>query len=145
MLDLNAIPKAPNPNEPNGRRNCNTIRDLLSLLGDKWSVTTIVTLGEGSLRFNELLRRGHGISQRMLTLTLRQLERNGLIWRKVTPTVPLTVEYGLTSLGCQLFKVLSPFFEWVRDHADAITDAQLEYDERQTAAQAQILGDSGSP
>lgn len=115
---------------------CGAIREIVSMLGDKWSVVTIVQLGEGPLRFGELLRRGHGVSQRMLTLTLRQLERNGLIWRKVTPTVPLTVEYGLTSLGCDLFRVLQPFFEWVKDHSVDIATAQAEYEARQQASSA---------
>lgn len=109
---------------------CGAVRDIISRLGDKWSVVTIVLLGEGSLRFNELLRRGHGVSQRMLTHTLRQLERDGLIWRKVTPTVPLTVEYGLTALGVELMQVLRPFFDWVDVHAGEIAAAQAAYDTR---------------
>lgn len=122
--------------DANAHKNCNTIREIISMLGDKWSVVTIVQLGEGPKRFGELLRSGHGVSQRMLTLTLRQLERHGLIWRKVTPTVPLTVEYGLTSLGCQLFRVLNPFFDFVKDHADEITEAQIQYEARQASTQA---------
>jgi DNA-binding HxlR family transcriptional regulator len=110
---------------------CGTIRDILSRLGDKWSIVAIVLLGQGPLRFGELLRLGHGVSQRMLTHTLRQLERDGLVWRKVTPTVPLTVEYGLTALGCDLFKVLQPFFEWADHHAADIAAAQHTYDQRQ--------------
>ena len=131
--------KSPVPNappDPAGRKNCNAIREIISMLGDKWSVVTIVQLGEGPKRFGELLRSGHGISQRMLTLTLRQLERNGLIWRKVTPTVPITVEYGLTALVCQLFQVLSPFFDFVKDHTDEIADAQLSFDQRLLEAPA---------
>lgn len=112
------------------RQKCGAVRDIISRLGDKWSVLTIVLLGEGTLRFNELLRRGHGVSQRMLTHTLRQLERDGLVWRKVTPTVPLTVEYGLTPLGVDLFAVLQPFFNWVDLNAGSIAAAQADYDSR---------------
>lgn len=74
-------------------------RQILDRIGDKWSVLIVVNLGAKALRFKELQRRSGGISQRMLTQTLRHLERDGIVWRKVTPTVPLTVEYGLTSLG----------------------------------------------
>lgn len=109
---------------------CEVIRDLLSRVGDKWSVVTIVTLGEGSLRFGELLRRGHGVSQRMLTQTLRNLERDGLVWRQVTPTVPLTVEYGLTPLGESLMRVLKPFFDWCGESAGAIAAARAAFDAR---------------
>jgi DNA-binding HxlR family transcriptional regulator len=109
---------------------CDVIRDLLSRIGDKWSILTIVALGEGPLRFGELLRRGHGVSQRMLTQTLRNLERDGLVWRKVTPTVPLTVEYGLTPLGESLMHVLKPFFDWCTGSAGAIAASRVLYDAR---------------
>lgn len=107
---------------------CGPIRDLLSRIGDKWSVLTIVQLGDGPKRFGELLRGGHGVSQRMLTLTLRNLERDGLVWRKVTPTVPLTVEYGVTPLGADLFAVLQPFFAWCLANNGAVATARATYD-----------------
>lgn len=108
-------------------------REILDRVGDKWSVLAIVNLGGGSKRFSELLRAGHGVSQRMLTQTLRQLERDGIVWRKVTPTVPITVEYGLTSLGQGLLEVLRPLFEWSGTHMSAIAEARAEYDAREKA------------
>ncbi|MGE3269161.1 MAG: winged helix-turn-helix transcriptional regulator, partial [Chloroflexota bacterium] len=95
-----------------------------------WSVVAIVMLGDQSLRFGELLRRGHGVSQRMLTQTLRQLERDGLVWRKVTPTIPVTVEYGLTDLGRDLLVILRPFFEWTVEHAPEIEASRADFDVR---------------
>ncbi len=105
-------------------------REILDRVGDKWSVLAIVNLAGGALRFGELLRRGYGVSQRMLTQTLRGLERDGLVWRKVTPTVPLTVEYGLTPLGVELLGVLQPLFDWSARRVKAIASAQAAYDRR---------------
>lgn len=105
-------------------------RDLLDRLGDKWSVVAILNLGEGPLRFGELQRRCEGVSQRVLTYTLRQLERDGLVWRKATPTVPLTVEYGLTPIGEDLLPVLRTFFEWAVRNVEAVTKAREAYDRR---------------
>ncbi|MGZ3418393.1 MAG: winged helix-turn-helix transcriptional regulator [Polyangiales bacterium] len=114
---------------------CNA-REILDRVGDKWSVLAIVNLGGGSMRFSELLRNGHGVSQRMLTQTLRNLERDGIVWRKVTPTVPITVEYGLTDLGAGLLEVLRPLFEWSGTHMKAIAKARAAYDARGTKAPA---------
>src|SRR5918997_5849822 len=81
---------------------CRTISDLLSRIGDKWSVLVVTTLGDGSRRFNELRREIPSVSQRMLTLTLRNLERDGLVSRAVTPSIPPRVDYELTALGRSL-------------------------------------------
>src|SRR5215212_6351333 len=78
---------------------CRAVSAILQRIGDKWSVLIISRLGEGSRRFNEIKRMIGGISQRMLTLTLRNLERDGLVSRSVTPTVPPRVDYALTDLG----------------------------------------------
>ncbi len=78
---------------------CRTVTEILSRVGDKWSVQVVVELGEGSRRFNELRRSVTGISQRMLTLTLRGLERDGLFKRTFYPTIPPRVDYQLTGLG----------------------------------------------
>src|SRR3954452_21387330 len=80
---------------------CRTISTLLSRIGDKWTVLVVSTLGEGSKRFNELRREIPSVSQRMLTLTLRNLERDGLVNRTVTPSIPPRVDYELTSLGAR--------------------------------------------
>src|SRR5215475_10091782 len=78
---------------------CKAVSGILSRVGDKWSVLIIMRLGEGPRRFNEIKRMIGGISQRMLTLTLRNLERDGLVTRTIYPTIPPRVEYGLTELG----------------------------------------------
>src|SRR3954465_9567260 len=83
---------------------CRTISTLLSRIGDKWTVLVVQTLGEGSKRFNELRREIPSVSQRMLTLTLRNLERDGLVSRTVTPVIPPRVDYELTKLGHSLQK-----------------------------------------
>lgn len=103
-------------------------RQILDRVGDKWSVLIIVNLGAEVLRFKELQRRTSGISQRMLTQTLRHLERDGIVWRKVTPTVPLTVEYGLTSLGESLLEPLRSLVGWVNKYSGAVTKARIDYD-----------------
>ncbi|WP_256701735.1 helix-turn-helix domain-containing protein [Paenibacillus sp. P3E] len=108
--------------------NCTITRQILDRVGDKWSVLIIVNLGVESLRFKELQRRSGGISQRMLTQTLRHLERDGLVWRKATPTVPLTVEYGLTKLGESLLQPLASLVEWVNGNRGEIAKARSGYD-----------------
>ncbi|MEK5495072.1 helix-turn-helix domain-containing protein [Paenibacillus sp. FSL R7-0297] len=107
---------------------CTVTRQILDRVGDKWSMLIIVNLGAQSLRFKELQRRSGGISQRMLTQTLRHLERDGLVWRKATPTVPLTVEYGLTSLGESILGPLTLLVEWVNGNLGEIARARVSYD-----------------
>ena len=87
--------------------NCQAVSAVLSRVGDKWSVLVVSILGRGSMRFNELKRAVDGVSQRMLTLTLRTLERDGLVMRTVYPTVPPRVEYELTALGRSLLQPVS--------------------------------------
>lgn len=113
---------------------CTIARQILDRVGDKWSVLIIVNLGSGPLRFKELQRRSGGISQRMLTQTLRYLERDGMVWRKATPTVPLTVEYGLTALGESLLQPLTSLVGWVNGNREEITSARISYDSRQEDA-----------
>lgn len=107
---------------------CTITRQILDRVGDKWSVLVIVNLGVEPLRFKELQRRSGGISQRMLTQTLRHLERDGMVWRKATPTVPLTVEYGLTALGESLLGPLSSLVKWVNGNRNTIAQARSSYD-----------------
>ena len=107
---------------------CAVTRQILDRVGDKWSMLIIVNLGVQPLRFKELQRRSSGISQRMLTQTLRYLERDGLVWRKATPTVPLTVEYGLTALGESLLTPLTLLVEWVNVNRGEIAQARSSYD-----------------
>ena len=111
------------------------IRDLLDRLADKWSLLVVELLGDGTHRFTELRRRIDGISQRMLTLTLRQLERDGLVTRTVHPTVPPRVDYELTSLGRSLLEAIQPIVLWTRANRQAILDARQHYDRSMAAAQ----------
>ena len=107
---------------------CRTISDLLSRIGDKWSVLVVTTLGGGSRRFNELRREIPSVSQRMLTLTLRNLERDGLVSRAVTPSIPPRVDYDLTDLGRSLLGPLSALSGWALNNVGAIHAAQARYD-----------------
>ena len=103
---------------------CVAVRDVLNRVGDKWSVLVIRTLGAGPLRFNALRRAVEGISQRMLTLTLRGLERDGLVHREVHPTVPPQVEYSLTALGETLLGTIQALAEWAYAHRMDIQEAR---------------------
>lgn len=104
------------------------LRDILDRIGDKWSVLVVVILQNGTLRFSDLRRSIEGISQRMLTHTLRQLERDGLVSRTVFPTIPMRVEYELTSLGRTLIEPLTALARWGLCHQDAILSARAAYD-----------------
>ena len=110
--------------------NCPT-RTILDRFGDKWSILSIFYLGEaGTLRFNELKKRIEGISQRMLTVTLRSLERDGLISRRAYSEIPPRVDYELTDLGRSLLEQVIELGEWATDHRDQIMRARANYDAR---------------
>jgi len=113
---------------------CTTIREVLARVGDKWSVFVVTLLGEGTLRFTELQRSIEGISQRMLTLTLRQLERDGLVERLVYPVVPPRVEYSLTPLGKTLIVPLVALASWADAHRADIEAARADYDSQAEAS-----------
>ena len=115
---------------------CRTISTLLSRIGDKWTVLVVSTLGEGSRRFNELRREIPSVSQRMLTLTLRNLERDGLVIRTVTPTIPPRVDYELTPLGHSLLKPIMGLTEWALENVAAIHKAQAVFDAEHDKAEA---------
>ncbi|MBM7170487.1 helix-turn-helix transcriptional regulator [Streptomyces sp. G44] len=105
------------------------VRDVLDRLGDKWSVYVVVELAAGVLRFKELQRRIHGgISQRMLTVTVRRLERDGLVQRTVHPTIPPQVEYELTAMGHSFTHLVKALADWSIDHRPAIAAARAGYD-----------------
>lgn len=106
------------------------IREVLDRVGDKWSVLVVVLLGDRSHRFTELHRAIDGISHRMLTLTLRVLERDGLVSRTVHPMVPPRVEYALTDLGRTLLLPLSALADWAGAHREDILTARARYDAR---------------
>lgn len=110
---------------------CAVVRAILSRVGDKWSILIVRMLGDGSMRFSELRRSIEGISQRMLTLTLRNLERDGLVERTVTPTTPPRVDYELTELGRSLQSITEAFGRWAVTHRDQIENARIRFDARQ--------------
>ncbi|MEA5362944.1 helix-turn-helix domain-containing protein [Amycolatopsis sp., V23-08] len=106
-------------------------RDLLDRIGDKWSILVLGELGkQGPSRFTQLRNRLSGVSEKMLTQTLRALERDGLVWRTVHPAVPVRVEYGLTSLGETLRVPLKALTEWSVQHLPEVLTAQDAYDNR---------------
>ncbi|MBT2491501.1 helix-turn-helix transcriptional regulator [Streptomyces sp. ISL-96] len=104
------------------------IRDVLDRLGDKWSVLVVVELAAGIRRFRQLQRALPGISQRMLTLTVRRLERDGLLSRTVHPTIPPQVEYELTPMGHSFTHVLKALSVWSLDHREAMADCRSAWD-----------------
>jgi len=112
-----------------GHRNC-PVRDVLDRLGDKWSTLILVTLSQSPQRFNALARAVPDISRRMLTETLRHLERDGLIWREVTPSTPPSVRYGLTPLGTSLMPLLAELIAWAERHQPKIVAARSRFDGR---------------
>lgn len=105
-------------------------RDVLDRVGDKWSVSVIYLLGAGTLRFTQLLRGIDGISQRMLTVTLRGLERDGVVTRLVHPVVPPRVDYDLTPMGHTLLSTVTALVEWADRHTEDIDAARRTYDRR---------------
>lgn len=107
---------------------CRAISDVLSRVGDKWSVLVVSKLGDGTKRFNELRREIGGISQRMLTLTLRGLERDGLVARKIIPTSPPGVEYDLTALGRDLLQPVSALSAWAIRNQGKIAHSRARFD-----------------
>lgn len=107
---------------------CRAIGDVLARVGDKWSVLVVTRLGDGPVRFNELKRSIGGISQRMLTLTLRGLERDGLVTRTVLPTVPPRVDYALTPLGRDLLQPVSALGAWAIRNQAKIARARERFD-----------------
>jgi DNA-binding HxlR family transcriptional regulator len=104
------------------------IREVLDRIGDKWSVLVVVELAQGVRRFRQLQRAVPGISQRMLTLTVRRLERDGLVTRTVHPTVPPQVEYELTAMGHSLTHLVKALADWSAEHRDVIARARQEWD-----------------
>lgn len=107
---------------------CRAVTEILSRVGDKWSVQVVVQIGSETRRFNELRRMIGDISQRMLTLTLRSLERDGLVTRTVYPTIPPRVEYQLTGLGASLLKTVRALGDWARENRLEILAARQRFD-----------------
>lgn len=119
------------PSEDERRHDCRRVTPVLNRVGDKWSMQVVMELAGGRKRFSELKRALDGVSQRMLTLTLRGLERDGLVNRYVTPTIPPRVDYELTELGISLREPVTALGQWALDHIDCIFAAQQRYDASQ--------------
>jgi DNA-binding HxlR family transcriptional regulator len=107
------------------------LQAAVGVLAAKWSVVVLARLGDGTHRFNELLRQIDGVSRRMLSATLRQLERDGLVERHVYPRVPARVEYELSPAGENLLVALAPLAGWGLEHRTAVDDARERYDRLQ--------------
>lgn len=108
--------------------NCRAVSEILNRVGDKWTVLIVEMLGNGPLRFNELRRMIGSISQKMLTSTLRALERDGFVTRTAFPTIPPRVDYELTDLGQELLVPVRALGEWARANIDRIADARARFD-----------------
>ena len=106
------------------------VRDVLDRVGDAWSVLVILELSKGPCRFNALKRVIDGVSQRMLSVTLRHLERDGLVTREVLPTAPPQVEYALTERGLSLHAAIGALNDWAVTHQGGIRESRAEYDAR---------------
>ncbi|MEU4770662.1 helix-turn-helix domain-containing protein [Micromonospora sp. NPDC023644] len=117
-----------------GRVEACTVREVLDRVGGKWSIGILVATCQGPVRFTELERCVEGISRRMLTLTLRNLERDGLLHRKVHPTVPPKVEYTATPIALELYESLVALTGWAERHRSAIAEARATYDRAHGAA-----------
>lgn len=107
---------------------CLRVSEVLARVGDKWSILVIAALGERPHRFNELKRTVEGVSQRMLTLTVRGLERDGFITRTVTPSIPPRVDYALTDLGRSVLEPAKAMGEWAMAHRATVEAARQAYD-----------------
>lgn len=105
-------------------------RMILDQISSKWAMLILNRLADKTVRFNQLRREIDGISQKVLSQTLKNLERDGLIYRKVFPTVPVTVEYSITELGKTLSEALHILTHWAEKHYDAVAQAQKAYDKR---------------
>jgi DNA-binding HxlR family transcriptional regulator len=110
---------------------CRAISDILQRIGDKWSVLVVGRLGDGAMRFSELRGAIGGISQKMLTTTLRGLERDGFVTRTVTPSIPPRVDYELTALGQSLKKPIWALGLWATENHASIEKARIAYDKAQ--------------
>ncbi|WP_420009770.1 winged helix-turn-helix transcriptional regulator [Xanthomonas sacchari] len=119
---------------------CLATRQILDRIGDKWSLYIIAMLANGPQRFNALKRGIDGISQRMLTLTLRGLERDGLVTRTLYPTIPPRVDYALTDLGRTLLKPVMALVDWANENQSAIAEAHRRFDDAPEQDQVLVQG-----
>ncbi len=136
------------PGNSNDPDHCRLLAPVLARIGDKWTVFVVGLLSKGPMRFNEIRRAVKGISQRMLTLTLRGLERDGLVTRTVFPTIPPRVDYELTEVGRTLIDPLMAMYDWAAANQSSIEKAQTKFDAKAAkptprSSQAARLGRAG--
>ena len=122
---------------------CQSVSEILARVGDKWTVLVVGLLGGGPMRFSELRRAVDGISQKMLTTTLRTLERDGFCTRTVFPTVPPRVDYELTELGRDLLVPVKALGEWAVANRERVDSARRRFDAQNTAAAEKRLSGHG--
>ena len=134
MVDTNTAVRAPEASNPHEA--CKAVVETLARIGDKWTVMVVGALSKGPIRYSEIRRRVEGISQRMLTLTLKGLEQDGLVTRTMYPTIPPRVDYELTKLGRKLIVPLQALSEWARENRPAMLAAREAFRRR---------GQHGSP
>jgi DNA-binding HxlR family transcriptional regulator len=134
MVDTNTAVRGPEASNPQAA--CKPIVETLARIGDKWTVMVVGALSKGPIRYNEIRRRVEGISQRMLTLTLKGLEQDGLVTRTMYPTIPPRVDYELTELGRKLIVPLRALSEWARENRPAMLAAREAFQKK---------GQHGSP
>lgn len=116
------------PRHPHRTEDCRAVSDILQRVGDKWTVLVVGKLGDGAMRFNELRHAVGGISQKMLTTTLRGLERDGFVSRTVFATIPPRVDYELTDLGRELLVPVGALGEWARLNQRRVAEARTKFD-----------------
>src|SRR6267378_8113077 len=128
MVDTNTAVRAPEASNPHEA--CKAAVDTLARISDKWTVTALGALSEGPIRYSEIRHRIEGISQRMLTLTLKGLEQDGLVTRTMYPTIPPRVDYELTELGRKLIVPLRALAKWARENRPAMLAAREAFRRR---------------
>jgi DNA-binding HxlR family transcriptional regulator len=129
MVDTNTAVRAPEASNPHAP--CKAVVETLARIGDKWTVMVVGALSKGPIRYNEIGRRVEGISQRMLTLTLKGLEQDGLVTRTMYPTIPPRVDYELTELGRKLIVPLRALSAWARANRPAMLAAREAFRRRE--------------
>jgi DNA-binding HxlR family transcriptional regulator len=125
---LSVTNKNVSEHDPFAHEECRAIADILTLIGDKWTVLVVGALSHGSMRYSDILKQIEGISQRMLTLTVRNLERDGLVLRTQYPTIPPRVDYMLTERGQTLVIPLNGLWAWAQQNRAVLSQARREFD-----------------
>lgn len=129
MVDTNTVVRAMEAS--NSSEVCKSVVETLARIGDKWTVMVVGALAQGPVRYNEIHRKVEGISQRMLTLTLKGLEQDGLVTRTMYSTIPPRVDYELTERGRKLIVPLRALYEWALENQPAMLAAREEFRRRQ--------------